>query len=77
MCSTEAAVRRCSANLFLFFKFRVLKIFAIFIGKHLCWSIFLKVAGLLIKKRLQLRCFPLNIANFFIKHYLLTLSTLF
>ena len=44
-----------------------LKNFAIFTGKHLCWSLFFKVADLqarnVIKKRLQHRCFPVNIAN--------------
>ena len=59
----------------MFSKISVLKYFAIFTGKHLCWSLFLiklslfnKVAGLkpgsFIKKRLQHRCFPLNIAKF-------------
>ena len=30
----------------MFFKIGVLKNFAIFTGKHLCWSLFNKVAGL-------------------------------
>ena len=47
----------------------VLKNFAIFTGKHLCWSLcFNKVVYLqtcnFIKKRLQHRCFPVNIAKF-------------
>ena len=43
------------------------KPFTIFTGKHLCWSLFLiklqvfRTATLL--KRLQQRCFPLNIAK--------------
>ena len=36
----------------------VLKKFAIFTGKHLCWS------SLFNTKRLQDRCFPVNIAKF-------------
>ena len=43
------------------------KTFAIFNGKHLCWSLFSKVAVLktcnFIKKRLQHRCFPVNIVK--------------
>ena len=43
-----------------------------FVGKHLCWSLFFnKVAGLrpeyiknMLKKRLQHRCFPLNLVKF-------------
>ena len=47
----------------------VLKNCAKFTGKHLCWSLFFhKVAGLrpaiLLKKRLQHRCFPVNFAQF-------------
>ena len=51
-----------------FFKIGVLKIFAIFAGKHLCWSYLLIVTGLdawnFVKKRLQHRCFLANIAKF-------------
>ena len=52
-----------------FIKKVVLKKFAIFTGKYLCRSIFFnKVAGLwacnFIKKRLQHRCFPVNIVKF-------------
>ena len=39
----------------------VLKHFAIFTGKHLCWSIFLIK---LIKKKLERRNIPVNIARF-------------
>ena len=47
----------------------VLENFAIFTGKHLSWSVFFnKVAGLqtcnFIKKRLERRCFPKNVAKF-------------
>ena len=53
----------------MLFKIGVLKNFPIFTGKHLCWSLFFnKVAGLrpriLLKKRLQHSCFPLNFAKF-------------
>ena len=72
----------------MFFKTGFIRNFAIFTGKHLCWSLFLiklqalhKVAGLTAfnfistssQKRLQHRCFPVNIAKFlravfFIEH---------
>ena len=38
----------------------VLKHFAMFTGKYLCWSLFLIK---FIKKKLQHRCFPVNIAR--------------
>ena len=41
----------------------VLKNFAIFTGRHLCWSLFL-INGNFIKKRLQHSCFPVNIVKF-------------
>ena len=45
-----------------------IKNFAIFTGKHLCCSLFLIKRGLqacnFIEKRLQHRCFPVNIAKF-------------
>ena len=51
----------------MFFKIDVLKNFANFTGKHLCWSL-LKVAGLqtytFSKKRLQHRRFPVKFAKF-------------
>ena len=63
----------------MFFKIDILKStnFTIFTGKYLCWSLFFdKVAGLSLsnffKKRLQRRCFSLNIAKlltgFFIEY---------
>ena len=46
----------------------VLKNFGIFTGKHLCWGLFLIKEGLkacnFIKKRLQHRYFPVDIAKF-------------
>ena len=60
---TRSSHQRCSI------KKGVLKNFAKFTGKHLCWRLFFdKVAGLrlpnLLKKRLQHRCFPVNFAKF-------------
>ena len=40
----------------------VLKKFANFTGKHLCWSIKKRIQS--IKKRLQYRCFPVKFAKF-------------
>ena len=53
----------------MFHKKAVLKNFAIFTGKHLCWNLFFnKNAGLqgpsFIKKRLEHRCFFANIEKF-------------
>ena len=50
----------------LFCKKTVLKSFAIFTGKHLCWILLLikLKACNSIKKRLQHRCFPVSIARF-------------
>ena len=53
----------------VFCKKVALRNFAKFTGKHLCHSLFFnKVAGLtpatLLKKRLWLRCFPVNFAKF-------------
>ena len=61
-----------SSRLQMFFKIVVLRNFEIFTGKHLCWS--LQTCNF-IKKRLQHRCFPVNISNFlrtasFIEHLL-------
>ena len=44
----------------MFFEIGVLNYFATFTGKHLCWSVLLK----LIKKRLQYMCFLVDIAKF-------------
>ena len=55
-------VCRCSL------KYVLLNIFPKFTAKHLCWSLFNKVAGPhacnFIKKRLQYSCFPVNITPF-------------
>ena len=54
---TEAATK-------FFMEKAVLKNFAVFTGKHLCWSLFFnKVASLktFIKKRFRHRCFHVNI----------------
>ena len=49
---------RCrSSRSQMFFKVDVFKNFAIFTGKHLCWSLFLI-------KLQAFRCFPVNIAKF-------------
>ena len=53
----------------VFCKKGVLENFTKFTGKHLCWSLFFnKVAGVrpesILKKRLQHRCFPLNLVKF-------------
>ena len=57
----EAVVQRCSEKKLL------LKLCAEFTGKHLCWSLFNKVAGRqtcnFFKKRLQYGCFPVNISR--------------
>ena len=55
----------------IFFKIGALNSFTIFTGKHLCWSLF--KAFNVINKRLQHRCYPVNIAKFlraafFIEH---------
>ena len=52
----------------MIYKKAVLKNFAMFTGKHLCWNLFLsKVASL--KKRLQHSCFPVNISKNFKNTY--------
>ena len=50
----------------MFFKIGVLKNFAIFIGKHLYWSLKFNF----IIKKLQHRCFPVNIAKFYVFYWL-------
>ena len=61
---------RCSTlENFILWKKGVLKNSAIFTGKHQCCFFFNKVADLeacnFVKKRLQYRCFPVDIAKFF------------
>ena len=52
----------------MFFKISVLKNFTIFAGKHLCWSYFLiklqAWRSAILLKRLQHRCFLVNIVTF-------------
>ena len=48
----------------VFCKKDVLKIFAKFIGKNLCWSPFLNRPKTLLKRILQDRCFPVSFAKF-------------
>ena len=62
----------------MFYKIGVLKNFAKFTGKHLCWSLFFNKFGslrpaTLLEKRRQHSCFPVNFAKFlrtpfFIEH---------
>ena len=47
-----------------YIKRTVLKNFATFTGKHLCWNLKALRPATLLKKRLQHRCFPVNIAKF-------------
>ena len=54
---------RCSRSQ-MFFKIGVLKNFVIFTGKHLCWSLLLIKLTPKTSKRLQHRCFLVNIAKF-------------
>ena len=49
----------------MFFKIGVLKNFANFKGKHLCWILFLIISpATLFKKRLKHGCFPVKLAKF-------------
>ena len=53
----------------VFYKKAALKTFVIFRGKNLCWSLFFNKSAVsqswnFIKKWLQHRCFPVNIAKF-------------
>ena len=62
-------VKRSNSRSQIFFKTGVLKNFAILIGKHLCWSRFLKKfqywrPAFLFKNRLQHYRFYVNIAKF-------------
>ena len=58
-CNNEHFIR--SSSLQMFFKRCVLKCFAIFTGRRLCWSLFWPATLL---KKLQLMCFVVNIAKF-------------
>ena len=48
--------------------------FAVFTGKQLCWSVFLiklqAFRSAILKKRLQHRCFPVHIANVYLRTYI-------
>ena len=60
----EHSIHFRSDRLQVFFKIAILKSFAILKGKHLCWSLILTPHFFnFIKKRLQHRCFPVNIAK--------------
>ena len=66
----------------MFSKTGVLKNFAIFTGKNLCWSLFLIKfqdwrPTFLFKKRLQRRCFSVNIAKFLRTAFLLKTCSLY
>ena len=64
--------RATARVLHVFFNKGILKNYAIFTGKHLCWSLFLMKlqACNFIKKRLQQRYFPVNFAKFLRTHFL-------
>ena len=67
--------KRLNSRSQMFFKTGILKDFAIFTGKQLCWSLFLiKLKDWRLafssKKTLQHRCFPMNIARFLKKAFL-------
>ena len=62
-------LKRSDSRSQMFSKTGFLKNFAKFTGKNLCWSLFLKKFQVwrtvfLFKKRLQRRCFSVNIAKF-------------
>ena len=42
----------------------ILKTFANFTGKHLCWNVLIHSVKNFVKKRLQHRCFPVKLAKF-------------
>ena len=59
---SRAVVHRCSSSRSqMFYETGVLKKFAIFARKQLCWSLFLVN---IVTKRFQHRCFPVHIAKF-------------
>ena len=57
------SVLGCSRS-HVFFKIGARKNFVVFTGKYLCWSLFLIKLTLKTPKRLQHRCFLVNIAKF-------------
>ena len=73
--------KRSNSRSQMFSKAGVLKNFAIFAGKNLCWSFFLIEfqdwrPTFLFKKRLERRCFSVNIAKFLRAAFLLKTCTL-
>ena len=74
--------KRSNSRSQMFSKTGVLKNFAIFTGKNLCWSLFLIKfqdwrPTFLFKKRLQRRCFSVNIAKFLRTAFLLKTCSLY
>ena len=74
--------KRSNSRSQMFSKTGVLKNFAIFTGKNLCWSLFLIKfqdwrPTFLFKKRLQRRCFSVNIAKFLWTAFLLKTCSLY
>ena len=74
--------KRSNSRSQMFSKTGVLKNFAIFTGKNLCWSLFLIKfqdwrPTFLFKKRPQRRCFPVNIAKFLRTAFLLKTCSLY
>ena len=61
-CSYCSSVLRCSC-LQMFLKIGDLKNFVIFAGKYLCWSLFVIKFTPRVSKRLQHRCFLVNIGQ--------------
>ena len=74
--------KRSNSRSQMFSKAGVLKNFIIFTGKNLCWSLFLIKfqdwrPTFLFKKRLQRRCFSVNIAKFLRTAFLLKTCSLY
>ena len=63
--SDDSQTNNRSSHSQIFFKVNVLKNFANFTGKHLCWSLFFFLTTCnFIKDRLQHRCFPVKFLKF-------------
>ena len=74
--------KRSNSRSQMFSKTGILKNFAIFAGKNLCWSLFLIKfqdwrPTFLFKKRLEGRCFSVNIAKFLRAAFLLKTCSLY
>ena len=65
-CNCQAKYSEAATE--VFYNKSFFKNFAISTGKHLSWSLFLIKACNFIKKRLQHRCFSVNIAKFSTTH---------